>query len=93
MKYLTIKLIVITLASIASTSCSSMEDTVIQNPLISNLANTGCISHWDSVNTESRSEVRKGSFEMFFDGQAAECRFISLDYPCDFWKVNVRTIV
>ena len=37
MKYLTIKLIVITLASIASTSCSSMEDTVIQNPLISNL--------------------------------------------------------
>ena len=92
MKYLTIKLIVITLASIASTSCSSMEDTVIQNPLISNLANTGCISHWDSVNTESRSEVRKGSFEMFFDGQAAECRFISLDYPCDFWKVNVRTI-
>ena len=37
-------------------------------------------------------EVRKGSFEMFFDGQTAECRFISLDYPCDFWKVNVRTI-
>ena len=92
MKHLTIQLIVITLTSIASSSCSSMEDAVIQNPYISNLANTGCISHWDSVNTESRSEVRKGSFEMFFDGQTAECRFISLDYPCDFWKVNVRTI-
>lgn len=92
MKHLTIQLIVITLASIASSSCSSMEDAVIQNPYISNLENTGCISHWDTDNTESRSEVRRGSFEMFFDGQAAECRFISLDYPCDFWKVNVRTI-
>lgn len=92
MKHLTIQLIVITLASIALSSCSSMEDAVIQNPYISNLENTDCISHWDTDNTESRSEVRKGSFEMFFDGQAAECRFISLDYPCDFWKVNVRTI-
>lgn len=90
MKHLTIQLIVITLASIASSSCSSMEDAVIQNPYISNLANTGCISHWDSDNTESRSEDNNGSFEMLFDGPLSRCKFTSLEYPCDYEQVNVK---
>lgn len=78
MKHLTIQLIVITLASIASSSCSSMEDAVIQNPYISNLENTGCISHWDTDNTKSRSEDNNGSFEMLFEGQLSRCKCICL---------------
>ena len=90
MKHLTIQLIVITLASIASSSCSSMEDALIQNPYISNLENTGCISHWDTDNAENNSEVNKGSFEMLFEGQVTRCIFTSLVYPCDYEQVNVK---
>ncbi|MDE6190409.1 MAG: hypothetical protein K2G47_02175 [Muribaculum sp.] len=90
MKQLIIQLIAITLTSIISSSCSSMEDAVIQNPCISNLENTGCISHWDTDNVERHSEVNKGSFEMLFDGQVTRCKFTSLDYPCDYEQVNVK---
>lgn len=78
------------LAFIALSSCSSMEDVAIQNPYISNLGNTGCLSHWDTDNAESRSDVNKGSFEMLFDEQGAKCKFTSLDYPCDYEQVNVK---
>lgn len=90
MKQLIIQLIAIILVSIVSSSCSSMEDVVIQNPYISNLENTGCISHWDTDNAESRSEVNKGSFEMLFEGQITRCKFTSLEYPCDYEQVNVK---
>ena len=90
MKQLIIQLIAITLAPIVSSSCSSMEDTFIQNPYISNLENTGCISHWDTDNAESRSDVNKGSFEMLFEGQVTRCKFTSLVYPCDYEQVNVK---
>ncbi len=89
MKHLIIQLIAI-LASIVLGSCSSMEDIAIQNPYISNLGNTGCMSHWDTDNAESRSEVNKGSFEMLFEEQVAKCKFTSLDYPCDYEQVNVK---
>ncbi len=68
----------ITLSSIALSSCSSMEDVAIQNPYISNFGNTGCRLHWNTDNAESRSEVNKGSFEMFFEEQVAKCKFTSL---------------
>ena len=90
MKQLIIQLIAITLAPIVSNSCSSTEDAVIQNPYISNLGNTGCISHWDTDNAESRSEVNKCSFEMLFEGQVSRCKFTSLVYPCDYEQVNVK---
>lgn len=90
MKQLIIQLTAIILVSIVSSSCSSMEDAVIQNPYISNLENTGCISHWDTDNAESRSEVNKGSFEMLFEGQITRCKFTSLEYPCDYEQVNVK---
>lgn len=89
MKHLIIQLIAI-LASIVLGSCSSMEDIAIQYPYISNLGNTGCMSHWDTDNAESRSEVNKGSFEMLFEEQVAKCKFTSLDYPCDYEQVNVK---
>lgn len=90
MKQLIIQLTAIILVSIVSSSCSSMEDAVIQNPYISNLENTDCISHWDTDNAESRSEVNKGSFEMLFEGQITRCKFTSLEYPCDYEQVNVK---
>lgn len=90
MKQLIIQLIAIILVSIVSNSCSSMEDAVIQNPYISNLENTGCISHWDTDNAESLSEVNKGSFEMLFEGHITRCKFTSLEYPCDYEQVNVK---
>lgn len=67
-----------------------MEDIAIQNPYISNLGNTGCLSHWNADNAESRREVNQGSFEMLFEGQIAKCKFTSLDYPCDYEQVNVK---
>ena len=90
MKHPIILIIAINLAAIALSSCSSMEDAVMQNPYISSLENTGCLSHWDTDNAESRSEVNKGSFEMLFEGQVAKCKFTSLDYPCDYEQVNVK---
>lgn len=90
MKHLTIQLTVITLTSIVLSSCSSTEDTVIQNPYISNLRNTGCISHCDTDNTESRREDNNGSFVMLFERQLSRCKFSSLEYPCDYERVNVK---
>ena len=90
MKHLIIQLVAIYLASIALSSCSSMEEATIQNPYISNLGNTGCLSHWDTDNAESRSEVNNGMFEMIFDGEDAKCKFTSLEYPCDYEQVNVK---
>lgn len=90
MKHLIIQLVAIYLTSITLSSCSSMEDVALQNPYISNLENTGCQSHWDTDNAESRSEVNKGSFEMLFEGRVAKCKFTSLDYPYDYEQVNVK---
>ena len=90
MKHILLQYIAIILVSIALNSCSSMEDVALQNPYISHLVNTGCLSHWDTDNAESRSEVTKGSFEMLFEEQVAKCKFSSLDYPCDYKQVNVK---
>ncbi len=90
MRHLIIQFMAITLGSIALSSCSSMEDVALQNPYISNLGDTGCVTHWDTDNAESRSEVNKGSFEMLFEEQVAKCKFTSLDYPCDYEQVNVK---
>ena len=90
MKHPIILFIAINLVATALSSCSSMEDAVMQNPYISYLENTGCLSHWDTDNAESRSEVNKGSFEMLFEEQVAKCKFTSLEYPCDYEQVNVK---
>lgn len=89
MKHLIIQLIAI-LASITLSSCSSMEDVAIQNPYISNLGNTGCLSHWDTDIAESRGEINNGTFEMIFEEKVAKCKFTSLEYPCDYEQVNVK---
>ena len=90
MKHLIIQFMAIILGSTALSSCSSMEDIALQNPYISNVEDTGCLSHWDTDNAEGRSEVNNGTFEMIFDGKDAKCKFTSLEYPCDYEQVNVK---
>lgn len=92
MKSLIIRLLTISLFSIALGSCSSMEDIISGYPNISNLSNTDCLSHFDMDNEESRSDLGKGTFEMIFDGDVAKCKFTSLEYPCDYERVNIKII-
>ena len=70
-------------------SCSSTEGVTAQYPYISSLANTNCLSHIDTDNDFSRGSDATGIFEMTVDGTTAHCKFTSLDYPCDFEKVNI----
>ncbi len=71
-------------------SCSSVEDMALRQPYLSRLSNTECLNSKDIDSSQSRSENCKSSFEMVFDGNIAKCKFISLEYPCDFGKLNVN---
>ena len=70
-------------------SCSSTEDVTARYPYISSLANTNCLSHIDTDSEFSRGSDATGIFEMTVNGTTAHCKFTSLDYPCDFEKVNI----
>lgn len=71
-------------------SCSSVEEVALQQPYLSQLSNTECLNDKDLDFTQSRSENRNGSFEMIFVDDIVKCKFTALEYPCDFWKVNVK---
>lgn len=71
-------------------SCSNVEDMALQHPYLSQLNNTECLNSTDINFSQSRSEDSNGSFEMVLDGNTAKCKFSSLEYPCDFEKVNVN---
>lgn len=71
-------------------SCSSVEDITLQHPYLSQLTNTECLNSKDIDYSQSRSDDSNGSFEMVFEGNTAKCKFTSLEYPCDFEKVNVN---
>lgn len=80
----------LSLFAIALSSCSSSEDVVSLYPSIHDLENTECVSLFDTDGTGVRGEVSEGAFEMVFEKEAAKCKFTSLDYPCDFERVNVN---
>lgn len=71
-------------------SCSSTEDAISKPPYLSQLHNTECMTRASFEAYNSRADTDGGSFEMTFDGGVARCKFTSLDYPCDFGKVNVK---
>ena len=75
-------------------SCSSTEEVTARYPYISSIANTDCIDHTYpetySEDLQSIVDDAGGSFEMTFEGTTAKCKFTSLNYPCDFDKVNVK---
>lgn len=73
-------------------SCSSVEEVTLQHPFLSQLSNTECLSSKDIDLSQSSDESSNGSFEMVLVGDVAKCKFTSLEYPCDFGKVNVRVI-
>lgn len=72
------------------TSCSSTEEVISKNPYLSQIANTECLGIADTDAPQSRGNDTHGSFEMIMDGTTARCRFMSLEYPCDFEKVNIN---
>lgn len=72
-------------------SCSSTEDVAFKQPYLSQITNTECLGI-DNEIVDGRDDNGHCSFEMVFDGNMARCRFTSLDYPCDFGKVNVKII-
>ncbi len=73
-------------------SCSAAEDAAFQHPYLSQLSNTECLMNEDTDFLQSRSENRNGSFEMVFAGSVTNCKFTSLEYPCDFGKVNINVL-
>lgn len=91
MMKLFIKLQVITIVLVlALTSCSSMEEVISKNPYLSQITNTECLGIADTDAPQNRGNGTHGSFEMIMDGTTAQCRFMSLEYPCDFEKVNIN---
>ena len=89
---LTINFVLASLMLISLESCSSAEETILKQPYLSHLNNTECISHPDVEALQSREDGVKGTFEMILEGSIATCKFTSLDYPCDFGKVNVNVL-
>lgn len=77
------------IAILTLSACSSVEDITYNYPYISNLTNTECLSsHTDTYNRDS--DTGNGTFEMTLKERTGICRFTSLDYPCDFGKVNIK---
>lgn len=86
-----IKLQVITIVLVlALTSCSSTEEVLSKTPYLSQINNTECLGIADTDALQNRGNDTHGSFEMIMDGTTAQCRFNSLEYPCDFEKVNIN---
>ncbi len=73
-------------------SCSSVEEAALQHPYLSQLSNTECVNSKDIDVSQISDKSRNTSFEMIFFGDVAKCKFTSLEYPCDFGKVNVKVI-
>lgn len=83
-------LIVVPLAS-----CSSSEDLLACNPSITQLTSSGCLITNSGLNDRLDDEGAdklfcNTTFEMRITRNDAECSFKSLEYPCDFEKVNVE---
>ena len=88
MKHVILSSVVAVLSLCVLTSCSGTEDVALKFPYLFMLGNTDCHGSID----RSRVDRGNGSFEMILDGTTAKCKFVSLDYPCDFGKVNVNVI-
>ena len=76
-------------------SCSSVEELISQNPQLYQLRNTECLTAYSDNVEESDGEdsgqYGYGTFQMTYreDRTTCDCKFNSLNYPCDFEKVNV----
>lgn len=84
--------IAVLITTVGLTSCSSTEDLNIKYPYPYMLSNTECLSNINTEYTQNKTDDNNGIFEIILDGSTARCRFISLEYPCDFGKVNINII-
>ncbi len=77
-------------------SCSSMEEITSKYPTINNLKNTECKTHeLEIVNSDASepdSDFEHGTIQIWCGDIPMKiiCRFNSLQYPCDFEKVNIN---
>lgn len=86
-----IQLAIIAVIAIAiMESCSSTEDVVYSQPYLFNLHNTECLNALPDLTDASRASESGTSFIIDINGTTAKCQFLSLEYPCDFEKVNVK---
>lgn len=76
-------------------SCSSIEDIVSRNPQLYQLRNSECLTTYTDgenyIDGEDNAQYGYGTFQMLYreDLTTCDCKFNSLNYPCDFGKVNV----
>lgn len=77
-------------------SCSSVEDLTSKYPTVNHLENTGCKAHElviaDSDASDSDADFEHGTIQIWCGNIPMKviCRFNSLQYPCDFGKVNIQ---
>lgn len=77
-------------------SCSTIDDIVTATPYQQELKNSECLSSF--YDTDSRNgdqdNTEHGLFQMWYgaDLSTVRCKFSSLEYPCDFEKVNIKIL-
>lgn len=88
--------IVLALPIIILASCSSAEEAISPNPELYQLSNTECLPYTVRSNgapgSDGDEQLGQSTFQMNFgdDPSTCDCKFNSLDYPCDFGKVNIK---
>lgn len=90
MKHVMSSFITVVLTILVFASCSGTEDIAFRHPYLYKPDNTECLKYIDADLTQIQADDGNGSFEMILEGTTAKCKFISLDYPCDFEKVNIK---
>lgn len=88
--------VLMTVLILTLNSCSSVEELISQNPQLYHLQNTECLTAYadceDDSDDESNGQYRYGTFQMTYreNPTICDCKFNSLNYPCDFGKVNIK---
>lgn len=92
MKIIAIIMIIATI----SVSCSSVEELTSKYPSVNHLDNTGCKTHELEIANSDASgfdaDFEHGTIQIWCGDIPMKviCRFNSLQYPCDFGKVNIN---
>ena len=79
-------------------SCSSVEELISHNPQLYHLQNTECLTAYvdceEGSEDGSNGQYGYGTFQMTYRENLTicDCKFNSLNYPCDFGKVNIKII-
>lgn len=89
------RIVAISALIIILSSCSSVEELIAHNPQLYQLQNSECLTAYadgeNYIDGEDNVQYGYGTFQMLYreDLTTCDCKFNSLNYPCDFGKVNV----